>query len=209
MKNIVNLLKQEDVKNILDVYHLFKNSSKRVYLYVIANAVQIPRAVVKGVLLEHYTLEQLEQHVKEIQSNYSVIMTDNRAKDASYKHLVDYDPVTKRNVYIRESVYIMSLILEKNYHDVSNNYIVHHRDFNSLNNDPSNLLIFPSQSLHRKYHGTHNQDNTVKDIDFILDYLAKTIFKGKQEYIKDLQGNLKWQNKSIVYTSNIYNAENK
>lgn len=30
--------------------------------------------------------------------------------------------------------------------------VVHHRDENKYNNDPDNLVIFPSQSAHAKYH---------------------------------------------------------
>jgi len=37
------------------------------------------------------------------------------------------------------------------------NQIPHHKDFNKLNNDPSNLKIFESQSEHAKYHHEHNE----------------------------------------------------
>jgi hypothetical protein len=30
--------------------------------------------------------------------------------------------------------------------------VVHHRDENKYNNDPDNLVVFPSQSAHAKYH---------------------------------------------------------
>lgn len=32
--------------------------------------------------------------------------------------------------------------------------VVHHIDLNLLNNDPSNLMVFPSQAEHAKYHAT-------------------------------------------------------
>ena len=35
--------------------------------------------------------------------------------------------------------------------------IPHHKDFNKLNNDPSNFIIFPSQSEHAKFHHEHSE----------------------------------------------------
>ena len=43
--------------------------------------------------------------------------------------------------------------------------VVHHLDFNHRNNDPTNIMIFPSQAAHAKYHNVLNRFFQTGEID--------------------------------------------
>lgn len=43
--------------------------------------------------------------------------------------------------------------------------VVHHIDGNKLNNDPSNIMIFPNQSEHAKWHWQHRKEVMKNHVD--------------------------------------------
>lgn len=50
---------------------------------------------------------------------------------------------------------------EHKYGNLKNKNVIHHVDFNKLNNDPSNLLFIKSSAVHREMHATFNKINKV------------------------------------------------
>lgn len=56
--------------------------------------------------------------------------------------------------------------------------VVHHRDQNRSNNDPSNLLIFSSKSDHTSFHQHNCDESLLKQLDdgtYTINYLKKNI----------------------------------
>ncbi len=73
-----------------------------------------------------------------------VISPQGYARLLMHKH-----PYCDVNGYVLEHHFVMEEMLGR-YLDPGE--VVHHEDDNPLNNDPSNLRLFPSQAAHRRFH---------------------------------------------------------
>lgn len=68
--------------------------------------------------------------------------------------------------------------------------VVHHLDLDSENNDPSNLIVFHSQSEHRRFHAYNCNKNHLKQLDdgsyvtefyeYICEYCHKTFYSAEK-----------------------------
>lgn len=65
-----------------------------------------------------------------------------------------YDPShprAKSNGYVREHILVAEKMLGRPLEDGE---VVHHIDFDKENNDPQNLMVFPNNTEHMRYHWT-------------------------------------------------------
>lgn len=69
-------------------------------------------------------------------------------REGIFLHLPNHQTITKQG-YILEHRFIMEQKLNR---DLTEEEVIHHLDFDNMNNDVSNLYLFPNQNEHRKYH---------------------------------------------------------
>ncbi|MGC4375782.1 HNH endonuclease [Fictibacillus sp. Mic-4] len=79
------------------------------------------------------------------------------------KFLMPEHPYCDANGYVFEHRLVCEKLLGRY---LTEDEIVHHRDRNPLNNEPSNLFIFYGHAAHRAFHTAQNRDSSLTEEEF-------------------------------------------
>ena len=89
-------------------------------------------------------------------------------------------PRALKDGYVYEHILVAESKLNRN---LTKQEVVHHQDFNGLNNDPSNLIVLPSNSEHIKLHNCI-RDNIPYTLS-VIDGVSYVLYEKRVSYCLD------------------------